>query len=144
VSRDQRRREFTYSRAHAGNRRRHMSVMTTVLVGAALLAASPASAIAASEGASAAVSSGASAPADAGASEGSQLETAAHKAGETGRKVAMSLIALGFAIAAIVLAFRRDFKEAVGVFAIGVVAVLLAQEAGVKLVENLVHSLFGA
>jgi hypothetical protein len=77
------------------------------------------------------------------AGEGSQLESAAHKAGETGRKVAMSLIALGFAIAAIVLAFRRDFKEAVGVFAIGVVAVLLAQEAGVKLVENLVHTLFG-
>ena len=78
------------------------------------------------------------------AGEGSQLESAAHKAGETGRRVAMSLIALGFAIAAIVLAFRRDFKEAVGVFAIGVVAVLLAQEAGVKLVENLVNSLFGS
>jgi hypothetical protein len=78
------------------------------------------------------------------AGEGSQLESAAHKAGETGRRVAMSLIALGFAIAAIVLAFRRDFKEAVGVFAIGIVAVLLAQEAGVQLVENLVHSLFGS
>ncbi len=115
-----------------------------VLVVAALVGALPALAIAASEGAGAAIASGgASAPASAGASEGSQLETAAHKAGETGRKVAMSLIALGFAIAAIVLAFRRDFKEAVGVFAIGVVAVLLAQEAGVKLVENLVHSLFG-
>jgi hypothetical protein len=56
----------------------------------------------------------------------------------------MSLIALGFALAAIVLAFRRDFKEAVGVFAIGVVAVVLAQQTGVTLVENLVHSLFGA
>jgi hypothetical protein len=78
------------------------------------------------------------------ANEGASLESAAHKAGETGRKVAMSLIALGFAVAAIVLAFRRDFKEAVGVFAIGIVAVLLAQEAGVKLVENLVHSLFGS
>jgi hypothetical protein len=78
------------------------------------------------------------------ANEGSSLESAAHKAGETGRKVAMSLIALGFAVAAIVLAFRRDFKESVGVFAIGIVAVLLAQEAGVKLVENLVHTLFGA
>lgn len=76
--------------------------------------------------------------------EGNQLESAARKAGETGRKVAMSLIALGFAIAAVVLAFRRDFKEAVAVFAIGVVAVLFAQSAGVKLVENLVHSLFGA
>jgi hypothetical protein len=80
----------------------------------------------------------------ASAGEGNQLESAAHKAGETGRKVAMSLIALGFALAAIVLAFRRDFKEAVGVFAIGVVAVVLAQQTGVTLVENLVHSLFGA
>jgi len=80
---------------------------------------------------------------NAGPGEGSQLESAARRAGETGRKVAMSLIALGFAIAAVVLAFRRDFKEAVGVFAIGVVAVLFAQEAGVKLVENLVHTLVG-
>jgi hypothetical protein len=84
------------------------------------------------------------AAAQASGGEGSQLESAAHKAGETGRRVAMSLIALGFALAAIVLAFRRDFKEAIGVFAIGVIAVLLAQEAGVKLVENLVHSLFGS
>jgi hypothetical protein len=82
--------------------------------------------------------------AGASSGEGNQLESAARKAGETGRKVAMSLIALGFAIAAVVLAFRRDFKEAVAVFAIGVVAVLFAQSAGVKLIENLVHSLFGA
>jgi hypothetical protein len=79
------------------------------------------------------------------ASEGGvSLESAASKAGETGRKVAMSLIALGFAIASIVLAFRRDFKEAVGIFAIGLVAILLATPAGVNVLHDTVNSLFGA
>ncbi|HEY5193008.1 MAG TPA: hypothetical protein VIJ39_03925 [Solirubrobacteraceae bacterium] len=79
------------------------------------------------------------------ASEGAgSLEAAAAKAGETGRKVAMSLIALGFAIAAIVLAFRRDFKEAAGIFAIGLVAILLATPAGVNVLHDTVNSLFGA
>ncbi len=122
-----------------------MSTALAALVAATLLALAPAASLAASPTlAAAAPSGGESVPPDSASGEGSQLEAAAHKAGETGRKVAMSLIALGFAIAAIVLAFRRDFKEAVGVFAIGIVAVLLAQEAGVKLVENLVHSLFGS
>src|SRR5581483_11233527 len=49
---------------------------------------------------------------------GLQLEKAAAAAGNTGRKVAVSLIGLAFAIAAIVLAFRRDFKEAAGVLLI--------------------------
>jgi hypothetical protein len=115
-------------------------LLTLLCAGCAACAADAGFAATGSVGAAA----GAGTPAQASSGEGSQLETAAHRAGETGRKVAMSLIALGFAIAAIVLAFRRDFKEAVGVFAIGVVAVLLAQEAGVKLVENLVHSLFGS
>ncbi|HTB50967.1 MAG TPA: hypothetical protein VK701_08330 [Solirubrobacteraceae bacterium] len=71
------------------------------------------------------------------------LESAASKAGETGRKVAMSLIALGFAIASIVLAFRRDFKEAAGIFAVGLVAILLATPAGVNVLRDTVNSLFG-
>lgn len=71
------------------------------------------------------------------------LESAATKAGETGRKVAMSLIALGFAIASIVLAFRRDFKEAAGIFAVGLIAILLATPAGVNVLHNTVNSLFG-
>jgi hypothetical protein len=74
---------------------------------------------------------------------GASLESAATKAGETGRKVAMSLIALGFAIASIVLAFRRDFKEAAGIFAIGLVAILLATPAGVNVLHDTVNSLFG-
>jgi hypothetical protein len=72
------------------------------------------------------------------------LESAAKKAGETGRKIAMSLIALGFAIASIVLAFRRDFKEAAGVFGVGLVAILLATPAGVNVLHDTVNSLFGA
>jgi hypothetical protein len=80
------------------------------------------------------------------ASEGgaSSLESAAAKAGNTGRAVAMSLIGLGFAVAATVLAFRRDFKEAAGVFAVGIVSVLLATPAGVSLLRDTVTSLFGS
>ena len=79
-----------------------------------------------------------------GSSEGSTLEAAASKAGSTGRKVAMSLIGLAFAVAGIVLAFRRDFREAAGVFAVGIVAVLLATPAGINLLRDTVTSLFGS
>jgi hypothetical protein len=75
--------------------------------------------------------------------KGSSLESAAAKAGQTGRAVAMSLIGLAFAVAATVLAFRRDFKEAAGVFAVGIVSVLLATPAGVNLLRATVTSLFG-
>jgi len=75
--------------------------------------------------------------------KGSSLESAAAKAGQTGRAVAMSLIGLAFAVAATVLAFRRDFKEATGVFAVGIVSVLLATPAGVNLLRDTVTSLFG-
>lgn len=74
----------------------------------------------------------------------SSLEAAAAKAGSTGRAVAMSLIGLAFAVAGTVLAFRRDFKEAAGVFAVGILAVLLATPAGVNLLKDTVSSLFGA
>jgi hypothetical protein len=75
---------------------------------------------------------------------GASLESAAAKAGDTARTVAMSLIGLALAIASIVLAFRRDFKEAAGVFAVGIVAVLLATPAGLKLLEDTATSLFGS
>jgi hypothetical protein len=75
---------------------------------------------------------------------GASLESAAAKAGDTARTVAMSLIGLALAIAAIVLAFRRDFKEAAGVFAVGIVAVLLATPAGLSLLQDTVTSLFGS
>jgi hypothetical protein len=96
--------------------------------------------------AGAAVTGGASSPTLVSASEkgGTSLESAAAKAGATGRAVAMSLIGLAFAVAAIVLAFRRDFKEAAGVFAVGIVSVLLATPAGVSLLRDTVTSLFGS
>jgi hypothetical protein len=72
------------------------------------------------------------------------LESAATKAGETGRKVAMSLIGLGFAVASVVLAFKRDFKEAAGIFAVGLVAILLATPAGVNVLQDTVNTLFGS
>ena len=55
----------------------------------------------------------------------------------------MSLIGLAFAVAATVLAFRRDFKEAAGVFAVGIVSVLLATPTGINLLRDTVSSLFG-
>jgi hypothetical protein len=75
---------------------------------------------------------------------GTSLESAAAKAGNTGRAVAMSLIGLAFAVAGTVLAFRRDFKEAAGVFAVGIISVLLASAAGVNLLRDTVASLFGS
>ena len=75
---------------------------------------------------------------------GSSLEAAATKAGNTGRAVAMSLIGLAFAVAATVLAFRRDFKEAAGVFAVGIVSILLATPAGLSLLRDTVTSVFGS
>jgi hypothetical protein len=80
-----------------------------------------------------------------GAGEGSNaLESAASKASETGRRVAMSLIGLAFALAGVALAFRRDFKEAIGVFAVGFVAVLLVTPAGIGLMHDTVNSLFAS
>ncbi len=86
-----------------------------------------------------------SAVAQSQASEGgaSSLESAAARAGSTGRAVAMSLIGLALAVAATVLAFKRDFKEAAGVLAVGVIAVLLATPSGVSLLRDTVASLFG-
>lgn len=75
---------------------------------------------------------------------GISLESAASKAGETGRNVAMSLIGLALAVAAIVLAFRRDFREAAAVFAVGIVCVLLATPAGESLLRDTVNALVGS
>lgn len=76
--------------------------------------------------------------------EGGALEAAANKASSTGRKVAITLIGLAFAVSGIVLAFRRNFREAAGVFVVGGVAVLLATPAGLHLVQDTVTSLFGS
>lgn len=72
------------------------------------------------------------------------LESAAAKAGETGRNVAMSLIGLALAMAAIVLAFRRDFREAGAVLAVGIVCILLATPAGESMLHDTVNALAGS
>jgi FtsH-binding integral membrane protein len=56
----------------------------------------------------------------------------------------LSLIGLALAVAAVVLVFKRDFKEAVGVLAIGVIAVLLASPVGLSVLQNTVALLFGS
>jgi len=110
-----------------------------LLMVACSAAAAPAAAAAVRSGSS---SSSTSTQGPSNAGTGS-LESAAAKAGDTGRAVAMSLIGLGFAVAGTVLVFRRDFKEAAGVFAVGIVAVLLATPAGVGVLRSTVASLFG-
>jgi hypothetical protein len=110
-----------------------------LLLACLCMALAPVAAAAAVGGAGAARTS--SAPG--GERGGSSLEAAAAKAGSTGRAVAMSLIGLAFSVAATVLAFRRDFKEAAGVFAVGIVSVLLATPAGVNVLRDTVTSLFG-
>ncbi len=113
-------------------------LLTVLLLGAA-------GAATAAPGARAAVAAGGAGPPSAVPTEhgASLLESAAARAGETGRAVAMSLIGLAFAVAATVLAFRRDFREAAGVFAVGIVSVLLATPTGVSLLRDTVASLFG-
>ena len=115
------------------------ATLVALAVVAALLTAVPRAAAAGTLG-----STSGSASASVASTPGNSLETAASKAGTTGRQVAMSLIGLGFAIAAVVLSFRRDFKEAAGVFAVGLVAILLATPAGVSLLQDTVTSLFGS
>jgi hypothetical protein len=115
-------------------------VVIGLLLACGVLAGNP-------DGGNAAVAGSSPARAAAAASregQGASLESAAAKAGDTGRAVAMSLIGLAFAVAATVLAFRRDFKEAAGVFAVGIIAVLLATPAGVSLIRATVTSLFGS
>ncbi len=124
---------------HSNRPRRRVSLLVAMALGCGFLAAGcpPADAqVVRSE----AAAQSAATPSEAANS----LEAAASKAGETGRKVAMSLIGLAFAIAGIVLAFRRDFKEAAGVFAVGTVAILLATPTGVSLLHDTVNSVFGA
>jgi hypothetical protein len=113
--------------------------VVVLLLACAFVALAPACALAAVDSGAASSASNAST----GEHGASSLESAAAKAGATGRAVAMSLIGLAFAVAATVLAFRRDFKEAAGVFAVGIVSVLLATPAGVSLLRDTVTSIFG-
>jgi hypothetical protein len=94
--------------------------------------------------AAAAAAVGGNAPPPARGSEASgSLESAAAKAGSTGRAVAMSLIGLALAVAGTVLVFRRDFKDAAALFAVGIVAVVFATPTGENLLRSTAASLFG-
>jgi hypothetical protein len=117
--------------------RRHKIGVVAATLAALVICSPPADAAVTS-------SSGAPARAQSAESGGGSLEAAAARAGNTGRAVAMSLIGLALAVAATVLAFKRDFKEAAGVFAVGMVAVLLATPSGVAVLRDTVTSLFGA
>ena len=110
-----------------------MKRLSACALAAALTLAAPAAAIGASSSSSSLTSGG-----------GASLESAASQASDTGRTVALSLIGLALAVAAVVLVFKRDFKEAVGVLAIGVIAVLLASPAGLTVLQNTVSLLFGS
>jgi len=77
-------------------------------------------------------------------SNSTSLETAASRASSTGRTIAFSLIGLALAVAGVILVFRRDFKEAVGVLAIGIIAIMLASPVGLSVLENTVSTLFGS
>ena len=118
---------------------RRANLLLVALASCALAAHGP-------SGASAAVAGTGSGPVRVAEAEhgANSLEGAAAKAGETGRAVAMSLIGLALAVSATVLAFRRDFKEAAGVFVVGIVAVLLATPTGLALLRDTVASLFGS
>jgi hypothetical protein len=76
--------------------------------------------------------------------QGSSLETAASRASDAGRTIAFSLIGLALSVSAVLLVFRRDFKEAIGVLAIGVIAVLLASPVGLTVLQDTVSVLFGS
>jgi hypothetical protein len=127
------------SHNHSNRPRRRASMLVAMALGCGFLAGACPPA-----GAQVVRSEAAAAQAATPGQAANSLEAAASKAGETGRKVAMSLIGLAFAIAGIVLAFRRDFKEAAGVFAVGTVAILLATPTGVTLLHDTVNSVFGA
>jgi hypothetical protein len=130
---------------HARARWRPVRPTLIALLLAAIVMLAPAAPVAVAAVVSSAphAAGGEQAPSSSGSTV-SSLEAAASKAGDTGRAVAMSLIGLAFAVAATVLAFRRDFKEAAGVFAVGIVSVLLATPAGVSLLRDTVASLFGS
>lgn len=120
-----------------------MASLTAGALIALLLACSCVAPIAAHASGGGKVSSTATAKSGGGEGGGvTDLENAAKNAGKTGENVAISLIGLALAIAAIVLTFRRDFKEAAGVVLIGGIAIFLAKGVGVKVLEETVKSLF--
>jgi glucose uptake protein GlcU len=71
------------------------------------------------------------------------LEKASQKAEDTARTVVASLIGVGFCVAAVILVFRRDFRDAAAAFAVGLVAIVLATDTGYNMLTDLSTKLFG-
>lgn len=139
--------KLSQPRSAAGPRPVCSRVARALLIAVLVLPLALAQPLAAPDGALAAARGVQGTPASPSASSastgGASLESAATKADEVGRKVAMSLIGLGFAIAAVVLVLRRNFREAAGVLAVGGLAVMLATPAGVDVMNSTVKTLFG-
>ena len=53
-------------------------------------------------------------------------------------------LGVALAVGAVILLFKRDFKEAAAVFAVGLLAVVLATPAGLTALNDLVTALFGS
>jgi hypothetical protein len=126
------------------NHRKPAAFAALILGYALLAAASPGTAVAQTQGLIVATATASSTTTATTGESGSSLESAASKAGDMGRKVALSLIGLGLAVAAIRLAFRRNFKEATAVVVLGLLAVLLASPTGESLLQNTVSAVFGS
>ena len=119
---------------HALRRRRAIAMSLMALAGAApaVVTPPPAAAAVATTSSLGSSSSGGT----------DSLEQAAKRAGDTGRKVAMYLIGVAFAFAAVLLVFKRDFREAAAIFGVGLLAVLLATPAGIETLQSTVNTLF--
>ena len=144
-------RRMAGSQADALRRRpRARRLGTAILLGLVLLAAGPPAGALAAGPPAGALAAGppagalAAGPLAVGVTNptGGSLESAASRAGDTGRKIGLSLIGLALAVAAVILVFKRDFKEAVGVIAIGIVAILLVSPAGINVLQDTVSMLF--
>jgi hypothetical protein len=118
--------------------RSHGALTLVVLLACATPAFTP---LVAAPPAAAKVASTSAAPSSSSGSTDS-LEQAAKRAGDTGRKVAMYLIGLAFAFAAVLLVFKRDFREAAAIFGVGILAVLLATPSGLETLRSTVDTLF--
>jgi hypothetical protein len=122
---------------HAFRRHRSLAMSLLALAGAAPVVAGLATAPPAAAKVATASSTS---PSPSGGAD--SLEQAAKRAGDTGRKVAMYLIGLAFAFAAVLLVFKRDFREAAAIFGVGILAVLLATPSGLETLQSTVDTLF--
>lgn len=120
------------------------AALAVVMLGCAFLAGASPPIAAAASGVRPPVTSTAPGSSVALGGGGSSLEAAAAKAGDMGRKVAMSLIGLALAVGGTVLLFRRDFRKVAGVLVLGLLAILLASPAGVGVLQDTVGAVFGA